>query len=240
MERLGATDDVVQLRALLVLCAIAEGRLADADGRARADSTRSTTAGASSAGSRCPADRRRRARAGPRRHRRRAAPLPRVRGGDGGAAAAGDRADRHGAVGRVRRIDRARARTPTTRPATPTRRTAGRCSPPAASARPARARPGRTRTSTTRSPGLALFALGAWGLLRDARRRPRTPSSCSSSPSRFAYNRMVPTMAWERIAPQAEARAPGRIAALRGELRRPAPAASCSTRRTASSSGCAG
>ncbi len=31
MERLGATDDVLQLRALLVLCAIAEGRLADAE-----------------------------------------------------------------------------------------------------------------------------------------------------------------------------------------------------------------
>ena len=31
MQRLGATDDVVQLRALLVLCAIAEGRLADAE-----------------------------------------------------------------------------------------------------------------------------------------------------------------------------------------------------------------
>ena len=30
MERLGAMDDVVQLRALLALCAIAEGRLADA------------------------------------------------------------------------------------------------------------------------------------------------------------------------------------------------------------------
>ncbi len=34
---------------------------------------------------------------------------------------------------------------------------------------------------------------------------------------------MIPTMAWERIAPHAEARAPGRIAALREELgdRRP-------------------
>jgi hypothetical protein len=40
---------------------------------------------------------------------------------------------------------------------------------------------------------------------------------------RFAYNRMIPTMGWERIAPRAEERAPGRIAALREELgdRRP-------------------
>ena len=35
---------------------------------------------------------------------------------------------------------------------------------------------------------------------------------------RFAYNQMMPSMAWERIAPEAEARAPGRIAALREEL----------------------
>ena len=31
MERLGATDDEIQLRSLLVLCRIAEGRLADAE-----------------------------------------------------------------------------------------------------------------------------------------------------------------------------------------------------------------
>ena len=71
--------------------------------------------------------------------------------------------------------------------------------------------------------GLALFALGTWGLLRDA-----APAGDAVEllvlAERFAYNRMIPTMAWERIAPHAEARAPGRIAAVRDELgdRRPA------------------
>ena len=70
--------------------------------------------------------------------------------------------------------------------------------------------------------GLALFGLGAWGLLRDA-----APVDDALAllvlAERFAYNRMIPTMAWERIAPRAEARAPGRIAALRDGLgdRRP-------------------
>jgi hypothetical protein len=70
--------------------------------------------------------------------------------------------------------------------------------------------------------GLALFALGSWGLLRDA-----VPVGDALAllvlAERFAYNRMIPTMAWERIAPHAEARAPGRIAALRDDLgdRRP-------------------
>jgi hypothetical protein len=62
--------------------------------------------------------------------------------------------------------------------------------------------------------GLSLFALGGWGLLRDA-----TPVDEAVEllviADRFAYNRAIPTMAWERIAPCAEERAPGRIAALR-------------------------
>jgi len=65
--------------------------------------------------------------------------------------------------------------------------------------------------------GTALFALGTWGLLRDA-----LPAGDAVEllvlAERFAYNRMIPTMAWERIAPTAEARAPGRIAALGDEL----------------------
>jgi hypothetical protein len=41
---------------------------------------------------------------------------------------------------------------------------------------------------------------------------------------RFAYNRSVPTMIWDRIAPHAEKSAPGRIAEFRAEYasRRPA------------------
>ena len=70
--------------------------------------------------------------------------------------------------------------------------------------------------------GLALFGLGAWGLLREATSVDDAVELLVLA-ERFAYNRMMPTMAWERIAPEAEARAPGRIAALRDELgnRRP-------------------
>jgi hypothetical protein len=70
--------------------------------------------------------------------------------------------------------------------------------------------------------GLALFALGSWGLLRDAAPLDEALALLVLA-ERFAYNRMIPTMAWERIAPHADARAPGRIAELRNRLgdRRP-------------------
>jgi hypothetical protein len=59
--------------------------------------------------------------------------------------------------------------------------------------------------------GLLLFALGAWGLLRRA-----APAGDAVRllvlADRFAYNRSIPTMTWERIAPAAEEAAPGLIA----------------------------
>ena len=59
--------------------------------------------------------------------------------------------------------------------------------------------------------GLVLFALGAWGLLRRA-----APADDAIQllvlADRFTYNRAVPTMMWDRIVPSAEAAAPGRIA----------------------------
>jgi hypothetical protein len=62
--------------------------------------------------------------------------------------------------------------------------------------------------------GMVLFGLGAWGLLRDA-----APADDAVRllvvAERFAYNRTIPSMAWERIAPRAEELAPGRIAAWR-------------------------
>jgi predicted ATPase/DNA-binding SARP family transcriptional activator len=65
--------------------------------------------------------------------------------------------------------------------------------------------------------GLALFALGAWGLLRG-----RLPAEDSVRllvyAERFAYNRSVPTMAWERITPRAEEAAPGVLAKIDDEL----------------------
>jgi predicted ATPase/DNA-binding SARP family transcriptional activator len=66
--------------------------------------------------------------------------------------------------------------------------------------------------------GMVLFALGAWSLLRrvgsaeDALR-------VLAVADRFAYNRTVPTMRWERITPAAEDAAPGLLARLRAEYR---------------------
>ena len=221
MERLGAMDDVVQLRALLVLCAIAEGRLADAAAeleRLDAIDDRGTLFGGI-AFRRIGAGR---ARAGPRRHQR------------PGCASTGS-ARRHwrpcGCRGSSRpawsrgacSASRSRSwRTPTTRRPTPTTRT------PAALFATSRERV--LRVLDPANPhldypvaGLALFGLGAWGLLRDATSVDDAVELLVLA-ERFAYNRMIPTMAWERIAPQAEARAPGRIAAAARRARRPAAA----------------
>jgi predicted ATPase/DNA-binding SARP family transcriptional activator len=66
--------------------------------------------------------------------------------------------------------------------------------------------------------GLVLFALGAWSLLRRA-----VPAEDAlrllALADRFAYNRMVPTMRWERITPAAEEAAPGLLARLQAEYR---------------------
>jgi hypothetical protein len=66
--------------------------------------------------------------------------------------------------------------------------------------------------------GLVLFALGAWSLLRRA-----APASDAlrllALADRFAYNRMIPTMRWERITPAAEKAAPGLLARLQAEYR---------------------
>ncbi|HET6870708.1 MAG TPA: BTAD domain-containing putative transcriptional regulator [Solirubrobacteraceae bacterium] len=69
--------------------------------------------------------------------------------------------------------------------------------------------------------GMVLFGLGAWGLLRDTSVDDAVRLLVLADS--FAYNRTIPTMAWDRIEPRAEAAAPGRIAALRAEYgdRRP-------------------
>ncbi|NUR71327.1 MAG: hypothetical protein HOU81_10945, partial [Hamadaea sp.] len=64
--------------------------------------------------------------------------------------------------------------------------------------------------------GLVLFALGAWGLLRGALPVEDAVRLIALA-DRFAYNRSVPTLAWERIAARAEERAPGLLAALAAE-----------------------
>jgi len=64
--------------------------------------------------------------------------------------------------------------------------------------------------------GMMLFALGTWGLLRTAAKADDAIRLLVLA-DRFAYNRSVPTMMWERIAPHAEEILPGRIAALAAE-----------------------
>ncbi len=71
--------------------------------------------------------------------------------------------------------------------------------------------------------GQVLFALGAWGLLRRAV-PPADAARLLVLADRFAYSRAIPTLRWERIAPVAEELAPGRIAEFQAEYadRRPA------------------
>jgi predicted ATPase/DNA-binding SARP family transcriptional activator len=64
--------------------------------------------------------------------------------------------------------------------------------------------------------GLLLFALGAWGLLRRAALA-EDAARLLALADRFAYNRVTPTLQWERIAPAAELAAPGRIAEFRAQ-----------------------
>jgi predicted ATPase len=86
-------------------------------------------------------------------------------------------------------------------------------------------RAGALRVMTAENPhldypasGLVLFALGMWSLLRRA-----APAEDAlrllALADRFAYNRMVPTMRWERITPAAEEAAPGLLARLQAEYR---------------------
>lgn len=65
--------------------------------------------------------------------------------------------------------------------------------------------------------GAVLFGLGVWCVLR-ASSPPDVAVRLLVLAERFAYNRMIPTLAWERIVPHAEALAPGRIDAVRAEL----------------------
>jgi hypothetical protein len=64
--------------------------------------------------------------------------------------------------------------------------------------------------------GQLFFALGAWSLLRQA-----APADDAVRllvlAERFAYSRISPTVQWEKIEPIAEEAAPGRIAQLRAE-----------------------
>lgn len=64
--------------------------------------------------------------------------------------------------------------------------------------------------------GMVLFALGSWGLLRDGTTVDEALRLLVLA-ERFAYSQAIPTMSWDRIAPHADERAPGRLDALRAE-----------------------
>jgi hypothetical protein len=61
--------------------------------------------------------------------------------------------------------------------------------------------------------GILLYALGAWCLLRRAA-PPRDALRLLALADRFAYNRMIPTMLLERITPLAERALPGGLSEL--------------------------
>ena len=71
--------------------------------------------------------------------------------------------------------------------------------------------------------GQLLFALGAWALLRQA-----APAGDAlrllALADRFSYNRMIPSTAWDRIAAAAEESAPGLIAGFQAEYASRQPA----------------
>ncbi|GAA3842789.1 hypothetical protein GCM10022226_76960 [Sphaerisporangium flaviroseum] len=64
--------------------------------------------------------------------------------------------------------------------------------------------------------GSVLFALGAWGLLREAM-APGDAIGLLVLAERFAYNSGMPSMTFKRIEPYAELAAPGMIAAVRAQ-----------------------
>jgi hypothetical protein len=70
--------------------------------------------------------------------------------------------------------------------------------------------------------GMVLFGLGAWSLLRQASSADQAIRLLVLADA-FAYNRTIPTMAWERVEARAEEAEPGGIAELRSKYdgRRP-------------------
>jgi predicted ATPase len=214
MQRIGASDDELQLRNLLVFCAIGEGRLADAaEELRRMDQIAENVTAFGSAAFRLVGR----------------AELALA----SGEAAAGLEMYREGAV-RMREIELPGI----TRTGTEPWALFGEAMALSAHAGYAAGddiaygsalfrtcRAGTLRVLTTENPhldypasGMVLFALGSWSLLRRA-----APAEDAlrllALADRFAYNRMIPTMRWERITPAAEEAAPGLLARLQAEYR---------------------
>jgi hypothetical protein len=214
MQRIGASDDELQLRTLLVFCAIGDGRLADAaDELGRMDQiAESATAFGAAA------------------FRQMGRAELALASGDLGAGLELYREH----TARMREIELPGV----TRTGMEPWALFGEAMTLSAHARYAAGgdvahgealfrgcRTGALRIMTAENPrldypasGLVLFALGAWSLLR--RVAPATDAlRLLALADRFAYNRMVPTMRWERITPAAEEVAPGLLARLQAEYR---------------------
>jgi predicted ATPase/DNA-binding SARP family transcriptional activator len=214
MRRLGASDDEIQLRALILFCAVADGRLADAEdelGRIDRISESSVPLGVVAFRQICRAE-------------------MALASGD---VSTGLRLHREGAawmrqvsfpgIARTGRepwalFGEAMALSAHAQYATGDDEAYGR-------ALFAACREGTLEVFTQENThqdypagGILLFALGAWSLLRAAGPAEDALRLLALA-DRFAYNRMVPTMMWERIAPAAEETAPGLLAGLQAGYR---------------------
>ena len=214
MRRLGASDDEVQLRSLLVLCAIADGRLADA--REELAIIDALGEGATLFGS----DGRRQAC-----HAELA-----LASGD---YAAGLRTYRECAA-RMREIripgfpltglepwvifGDAAALSAHARYASGTDQEHGRAMFLACHNTALRMFSAPGPDLDYPAAGLLLFALGAWALLRYPQTyEPERALRLLALADRFSYNRTVPSMNWDWIASAAEESAPGRLAGFQAE-----------------------
>jgi predicted ATPase/DNA-binding SARP family transcriptional activator len=206
MQRLGASDDEVQLRALLVLCAIVDGRLADAaEELTRIDAIPEDSAmfGGYALRVACHAELALASgdlAAGLRLHRQCATRMrdlrfpnvtmtglePWVLVGESMALSAHARY----AAGEDEAHGRALFR--------------------ACRDRAVRLFAGVGDQLDYPASGVLLFALGAWALLRRAGSA-QDALRLLALADRFSYNRMIPTMMWERIVPAAEEAAPGQL-----------------------------
>ncbi len=224
MRRLGASDDEIQLRSLLALCAIADGRFADAEDELNRIDAVGDVTGLFGGGAMRVVGRAELALAsgdhalGLRLHREAAGRMralrlpgvvwtglePWVLFGDSVALSAHARY----ATGDDEAHGRALFATCRDSAAQLLRSASPRLDYPAT--------------------GQLLFALGAWALLRRPVLDEELPAEAAlrllALARRFAYNRTLPTMMWERIVPTAEEAAPGALAEFEAQYRDRQPA----------------
>jgi predicted ATPase/DNA-binding SARP family transcriptional activator len=221
MRRLGASDDEIQLRSLLVLCAIADGRLADAEDELnRIDSVDAVTAVFSGGA-----------------HLVCRAELALASGDHAGGLRVHREAAAHMRAMRLPGValtglepwvlfgDSA-ALSAHARYATGDDEAHGRALFLACRENALRGFGAPGPQLDYPAAGQLLFGLGAWALLRRAvSGEPVSDEPVSDEVAlrllaladRFAYNRSMPTMMWERIVPAAEESAPGQLAVFQAK-----------------------